>query len=138
MAVIAKAKEVRMSPRKVGLVASLVRGRSVEDALTILEHTPRRAAKPLSKVIASAKANAENNHGYKADSLVITALEIGQGSSMKRFRPAAHGRALPYKKRSTNIRVEVDGVKKPVKKKTETKKTTDKPAKSDKSEKESK
>lgn len=113
MAVKASVTSIRISPRKVQLVASLVRGRSVKDALVILDHTPRKAAKPLSKVIASARANAENNHGYKADSLTITTLDIGPGLTMKRFRPAARGRALSYKKRTTNIRVEVDGVLKP-------------------------
>lgn len=115
MAVKASASAIRISPRKVSVVASLVRGRSVKDALTILEHTPRKAALPLSKVIASAQANAENNHGYKADSLTITSLDIGPGPTYKRFRPAAQGRAQPYKRRTTNIRVEVDGVLKPTK-----------------------
>lgn len=115
MSVNASATSVRISPRKVQLVAALVRGRSVKDALTILEHTPRKAAKPLSKVIASARANAENNHGYKADTLVIERLEIGPGETYKRFRPAAQGRAQPYKRRTTNIRVVVDGQLKPTK-----------------------
>ncbi len=144
MTVIAKAKEVRISPRKMNVVAALVRGRTVEDALVILEHTPRRAAKPLSKVIASARANAENNHGYKADTLVISSLNIGQGESMKRYRPAAHGRAQPYKKRTSNIRVEVEGKKKPSKKEKEAAKKAKSEAnkveskKSEKSDKESK
>ncbi len=115
MAVKAIATSIRISPRKVSVVASLVRGRSVKDALTILEHTPRKAALPLSKVIASAQANAENNHGYKADTLTITTLDIGPGPTYKRFRPAAQGRAQPYKRRTTNIRVEVDGQLKPTK-----------------------
>lgn len=109
MAVKAIAKGVRISPRKVAVVASLVRGRSVEDALTILEHTPRRSALAVSKVIASAKANADHNHGYKPGTLQITEITVTHGPRLKRYRPAAHGRALPFMKRSSHIRVVVDG-----------------------------
>jgi ribosomal protein L22 len=65
------AKGVRQSPRKVSVVASLVRGRMVADALTILSHAPRRASTPVYKAIASAAANAENNHNLKPDTLRI-------------------------------------------------------------------
>lgn len=107
--VLAIAKGVRQSPRKVSLVAHLVRGRSVADALTILKHTPKRAAAPLVKVIASAKANAVNNHGLVEGSLQIAQLQVTAGPRMKRYNPAAMGRALPYQKRSSHIRVEVVG-----------------------------
>src|SRR5690554_973780 len=90
----AAAKGVRMSPRKIGVVAALVRGRSVADALTILEHTPRRAAEPVRKVIESARANADHNHNYKADTLQIVSIQVSPGPRFKRYRPAAHGRAL--------------------------------------------
>lgn len=109
MQVVAVSKSVRQSPRKVALVASLVRGRSVEDAITILDHTPKRAALPIKKTILSAQANAQNNHKLDGKSLQITALEIGPAPSMKRFRPVAHGRAQPFVLRSTNIRVVVEG-----------------------------
>lgn len=119
MAVKAVAKGVRMSPRKVGVVAALVRGRSVEDALTILKHTPRRSALPVQKAIASAAANAENNHNYKPGTLTITEISVTPGPRLKRFRPAAHGRALPFQRRTSHIRVLVDGelraAKKPAK-----------------------
>lgn len=116
MAVKAIAKGVRMSPRKVGVVAALVRGRSVEDALTILSHTPRRSALPVSKVIASAKANAENNHNYKADTLQIVEISVSPGPRLKRYRPAAHGRALPFQRRTAHIRVVVEGEQRAAKK----------------------
>lgn len=116
MQVVAISKSVRQSPRKVGLVASLVRGRSVEDAITILEHTPRRAAEVVKKTIESAKANAENNHNLDVKTLQIAELDIGPAASMKRYRPVAHGRAQPYKLRSTNIRVVVEGDEKSSKK----------------------
>lgn len=116
MAVQSVAKGVRMSPRKVGVVASLVRGRTVADALTILGHTPRRAALPVKKAIESAKANAENNHHFKPDTLTITTISVTSGPSLKRYRPAAHGRALPFQRRSSQILVVVDGEKRVPKK----------------------
>lgn len=116
MAVKAEAKGVRLSPRKVAAVASLVRGRSVEDAIVILEHTPRRAALAVLKTIKSAQANATHNHNYKAEGLQIVEITVNHGARMKRFRPAAMGRALPYMKRSSHIRVLVDGEQRPAKK----------------------
>lgn len=109
MSVQAVAKGVRMSPRKVGEVASLVRGRTVADALTILEHTPRRSALPVKKVIESARANADHNHKYKPDSLRIVTITVTPGMRIKRYRPAAHGRALPFQRPSSHITVVVDG-----------------------------
>jgi large subunit ribosomal protein L22 len=114
--VMALAKGVRISPRKVAVVASLVRGRSVEDALVILEHTPRRSALAVSKVIASAKANADHNHNYKPDTLQITEISVTSGPRLKRYRPAARGRALPFQRRSSHIRVIVNGEKREAKK----------------------
>ena len=116
MAVQAIAKGVRISPRKVAVVAALVRGRSVEDALTILDHTPRRSAVAVKKVVASAKANADHNHGYKPNTLQITEISVTPGPRIKRYRPAAHGRALPFQRKSAHIRVIVDGDKREAKK----------------------
>ena len=116
MPVKAIAKGVRMSPRKVGVVASLVRGRSVKDALIILEHTPRRSAEPVIKAINSAKANAEHNHGYKPDSLKIVEITVTHGARLKRYRPVAKGSAHPFIRRTSHIRVLVDGEKREVKK----------------------
>lgn len=121
MPVIALAKGVRMSPRKVAVVASLVRGRTVEEALTILEHTPRRSALAVSKVIASAKANADHNHGLKPGTLKITEITVTHGPRLKRFRPASHGRALPFMRRTSHIRVIVDGEARQIKTTTATK-----------------
>jgi large subunit ribosomal protein L22 len=119
MPVQAIAKGVRMSPRKVGVVAQLVRGRSVADALIILEHTPRRSAEAVRKVVASAQANADHNHNMKPDSLQIIEISVTPGPRLKRYRPAAHGRALPFQRKTSHIRVIVDGEvrapKKPVK-----------------------
>lgn len=123
MAVKALAKGVRISPRKVSVVAALVRGRTVNDALTILAHTPRRSAKAVESVIKSARANAEHNHNFRPDSLVITEIAVTPGPRLKRYRPAAQGRALPFERKTSHIRVLVDGeqraVKKPAAKKEE-------------------
>lgn len=116
MAVQAVAKGVHMSPRKVGVVAQLVRGRTVADALTILEHVPRRAALPVKKVVESARANAAYNHNYKADSLKIVSISVTPGPRFKRYRPAAHGRALPFQRRTSHILVVVEGEQRPAKK----------------------
>jgi len=95
MLVKAVAKGVRMSPRKVGVVASLVNGRTVADALTILNNTPRKAAVPVRKTIESAKANADHNHNVKPDSLKIVEISVTVANHrLKRARPAARGRAL--------------------------------------------
>ena len=115
MAVQAIAKGVRISPRKVSVVASLVRGRTVDDALVILSHTPRKSAIAVKKVIDSASANATHNHGLKSAGLVISEITVTPGPSIKRYRPASHGRALPFKRRSSHIRVIVDGQARPVK-----------------------
>lgn len=116
MSVQAIAKGVSMSPRKVAVVAALVRGRTVADALVILEHVPRRAALPVQKTILSAQANAAHNHNYKPDTLRIIEITVNHGPRLKRFRPAAMGRALPFQKRTSHIRVVVEGEQREVKK----------------------
>jgi large subunit ribosomal protein L22 len=108
-------KGLDQAPRKISLVASLVRGRSVADALVILAHTPKRAAKPLADAIESAKANAINNSGLDGKTLIISKLSTTAGVRLKRFVPASRGRALPFQKKSTNILVEVSGELKPKK-----------------------
>lgn len=109
-------KGVDQTPRKVSLVAGLVRGRSVADALVILEHTPKRAALVVKKAIASAQANAVNTHGLDGKTLQIKTLSITTGPRLKRFKPASRGRALPFQKKSSHILVEVAGAEKPKKK----------------------
>lgn len=109
-------KGVTQAPRKVGLVASLVRGRQVADALVIMEHVPKRAALPVKKAIESAQANATNNFGLDAKSLVISTISVTAGTRLRRYTPASRGRALPYEKITSNILVEVSGIEKPKKK----------------------
>ncbi|MBX4196961.1 50S ribosomal protein L22 [Candidatus Saccharibacteria bacterium] len=118
---IANQKGIRISPRKVAVVASLVRGRSVEDALTILDFTPRRAALPVKEAIKSAAANAEHNHSYKPGTLEITEISVTSGPRLKRYIPAARGRARRFQRKTSHIRVVVDGEKREIKKTSERK-----------------
>lgn len=128
----ANIRGVDQTPRKVSLVASLVRGRSVADALVILDHTPKRAALVVKKAIASAAANATNNHGLDNKTLEIKTLSVTAGPRIKRFKPASRGRALPFQKRSSHILVEVAGTekvrKKPAEKMAVAAESTKKPA----------
>ena len=100
-------------PRKTNVVASLVRDRYVADALVILEHTPRRAARPVMKAIDSAKANLINS-GVSIDpkTIRIARISVTAGTRIRRFVPASRGRALPFEKISSNIFVEVAGEEK--------------------------
>lgn len=100
---------VDQSNRKVAIVASLIRRRTVADALVILSHVPRRAALPVIKAIESAKANAINNLNLDAKTLVISTISVTSGTRLKRFIPASRGRALPFEKKTSNILVEVSG-----------------------------
>ncbi len=109
------AKNVDQAPRKVALVASLVRGRTVADAIVILNHTPKRSALAVRKAIESAQANAVNNHGFDGKTLTISTLSVTTGTRLKRFTPASRGRALPFQKKTSNILVEVTGELKPKK-----------------------
>ena len=111
----AYADGVDLAPRKVALVASLVRYRSVADALVILSHTPKRAALQVIKAIKSAQANAINNHNLDSKTLVISTISVTAGVRLKRFKPASRGRALPFQKKSANILVELTGDEKPKK-----------------------
>jgi large subunit ribosomal protein L22 len=103
----ATAKFVGTSARKTGLVAALIRGRGAIDAQTILANTDKRAIVPVGKVLASAIANAENNHGAKAKALVVESVLIGPGPTLKRSMPRAKGSSSAIRKRSSHITVVV-------------------------------
>ena len=102
-------KGVDSQPRKVGIVASLVRDRYVSDAIVILENTPRRAAKPVMKAIQSATANLMNTGSIDTKTIAISRISVTAGTRMRRYVPASRGRALPFEKISSNIFVEVVG-----------------------------
>lgn len=101
----ATAKYVRVSPRKARLVADLVRGKSVPEARAILAFATRDAAVPVGKVLESAAANADNNHGLRSDDLVLAHVTVDPGPTIKRFRPRAQGRATPIMKRTSHITI---------------------------------
>jgi ribosomal protein L22 len=101
----AQAKWVRMSPRKARLVAEHIRGRPVPEARTILAFTDRRAARAMEKVLSSAVANAEANHGLVGDELIVEAAYVDEGPVIKRFRPRARGRVARIRKPTCHITV---------------------------------
>jgi large subunit ribosomal protein L22 len=101
----AVAKYVRMSPIKLKPVADLVRGKDLNEALTILKFTPGKGSVLVEKVVKSAAANAENNHNMNTDKLYVAEVYAHQGPTMKRWRAAAKGRASVILKRSSHIGV---------------------------------
>jgi large subunit ribosomal protein L22 len=106
--VSATAKYLRGSTRKATLVTRAIRGRKVEDAAAILRFMPQSAARDVARVLASATANAENNHNLAADELVVVEAHANEGPTMKRWRPRAQGRAFPIHKPMTHITIVVE------------------------------
>ncbi|MBR3414717.1 50S ribosomal protein L22 [Candidatus Saccharibacteria bacterium] len=106
-------KGVDSQPRKTSVVASLARDRYVQDALVILENTPRRAARAVKKAIESANANLlQTGISIDPKTIRISRISVTAGTRMRRYVPASRGRALPYEKVSSNIFVEVAGEEK--------------------------
>lgn len=105
MEVKAETKSVRISPRKIRLIADAIRNKTVEKAFEILLSTPKRASGVIEKTIKSAIANAVNNAKLQKENLVISRIEVLEGTAIKRFRPSTKGRVHPYKKRSSHIKV---------------------------------
>jgi large subunit ribosomal protein L22 len=101
----AVAKDVGISPQKVRLVVNMIRGKRVDEALTVLRFMPTPTAKAVAKVIKSAVANAENNFQMSPAELRITDIFADKGHTLKRFRPQSRGRINPILKRSSNITV---------------------------------
>lgn len=111
MEVMAEAKNVRISPRKVRLVAAELSGKKAQDAIESLKFVPRKASLPLSKVIKSAVSNAKNNNKMDEKKLVIKEVVINEGPRLKRFLPRSRGMAHPILKRSSHIKVVVEEIK---------------------------
>ncbi|SRR5258706_10757654 len=105
MEVTAFARSVRVSPRKVRLVADSIRNMPATKALSQLTLVEKRGSNILSSVLKSAIANAVNNKKLLKDNLIISRLEVNQGSSLKRFHASTRGRVHPYKKKGTHIKV---------------------------------
>lgn len=101
----AKAKSIRISTRKVRLVADAIRNMSAAKALAVLLLTKKRGASTLIPVLKSAIANAVNNNKLLEENLIISKLEVNEGAFLKRFHASTRGRAHPYKKRSSHIKI---------------------------------
>ncbi|MCL2383242.1 MAG: 50S ribosomal protein L22 [Oscillospiraceae bacterium] len=100
-------KYSRISARKVKIVADLIRGKHVDEALTIIKFTPKAASELLEKLLKSAIANAENNHGLNRGNLIVSEIYANQGPTLKRIRPAAKGSAVRIRKRTAHITIVV-------------------------------
>ncbi|MFH1823082.1 MAG: 50S ribosomal protein L22 [Patescibacteria group bacterium] len=111
MEVKAKAKHIRMSPRKVRLVIDAVRGLEVNAALDQLKFINKKAAKPVIKLLNSAVANAVNNFEIDKNNLKITEIRVDEGTTLHRWQPKAFGRATPIRKRSSHLNLVLSEIK---------------------------
>ncbi len=100
-------RQIRISPKKANVVANLLKGKSVEEALDLLKYIPKKASKIISKVIASAAANAENNFGQDKSKLMVKRILVTKGPTYKRFITISRGRSHPIDKMTSHITVEV-------------------------------
>ena len=97
----------RISSRKVKIVADLIRGKKVDEALAIVKFTPKASSDIIEKLLKSAIANAENNHGMKHENLYVAEIYANQGPTLKRIRPAAKGSAVRIRKSTSHITIVV-------------------------------
>lgn len=121
MEIIATAKYLRIGPKKIRTLASLIKKLKIDDALNVLEYSPKSGAGFLKEVILSALANAKNNYKIEKDNLFIKKIDIFGGPAIKRQRAVSKGMGHPYKRRTSHIKVVLETVKI-----IETKKLTDK------------
>ncbi len=98
-------KYARISSRKVKIVADLIRGKDINEALAIVKYTPKASSATLEKLLKSAIANAENNHGLAHEKLYVSEIYANQGPTLKRIRPAAKGSAVRIRKRTSHITI---------------------------------
>lgn len=101
-------RQVRMAPRKARLVAGLIRGKQVEDALGLLRFSQKKAARVFAKTLQAAIANATDLQNVDPDVLYVKQATVDGGATFRRFRPRAHGRATPIRKRTSHFTVVVD------------------------------
>jgi len=102
---LAKLKHLRIAPRKVRLVADLIRGKMALESLVVLNHITKRAARPMAKLLQSAIVNAKNNFELDENILYISKLTVDEGPKLKRWRPRAMGRAYPIQKKTSHITI---------------------------------
>ena len=104
---VATLKNARISARKVKIVADLIRGKDAKEALAIVKFTPKASSEVLEKLLKSAIANAENNHGMSSNNLYVAEIYANQGPTMKRIRPAAKGSGVRIRKRTSHITIKL-------------------------------
>ncbi len=107
----ATARFVRISPFKVRIVLDIIKGKSVQEAIAILENTPKAACEPLIKLVNSAAANGENNQNLARNDMYIAECYANEGPTLKRIQPVSKGRAYRINKRTSHITVILDTVK---------------------------
>ena len=100
-------KYARISSRKVKIVADLIRGKDADEALAIVKFTPKASSEVIEKLLKSAIANAENNHGMKHEKLYVAEIYANQGPTLRRIRPAAKGSAVRIRKRTSHITIKL-------------------------------
>lgn len=105
MEITAQTRYVRIAPRKVKVVIDLIRGKKAGEALDVLTFTRKSASRTIEKLLRSAIANATRRGDIDVDTLYIKRISVGSGPSLKRFRPAPMGRAIPVKKRTSHIAI---------------------------------
>ena len=111
MEVKATLRQLRMSPRKVRLVAGLIRGKNIAYSLGQLQFANKAAAKPVAKLVKSAVANAVNNFGLEESNLFVKEISVDGGPSLKRWTPRAQGRATPIMKRTSHVNITIGEIK---------------------------
>ncbi len=107
MQVAATLKYARISPQKCRLMADVIRGQSVDEALRVLSFSPKKSARIVKKILESAVANAEHNHGADIDELKVSTVEVNEAPSLRRFRARAKGRGARIIKRNSHITIRV-------------------------------
>jgi len=117
MKVTAKLRYLRIAPRKVRLVAELIKGKTVEQAQTILNFVQKKAAQPLLKLLNSAIANAYHNFQLEKENLYISEIKVDEGPKIKRWRPGARGQAFEIQKKTSHITLTLEEIEKKPKKK---------------------
>lgn len=100
-----------MAPRKVRLAAAAIKGKSAEEAEAVLEFLPKITARPLSKLLKSAIANAKHNFNIEKENLVVKNIAVDKGPTLKRFMPRARGMASPIRKRESHVTIVLTGKK---------------------------
>ena len=108
MIAMAKGRYLRTAPRKARLVVDMIRGKYTEEALSVLQFTPKRAARTVERVLKSAIANAEQRDDVNVDNLFVSKITVNGGPTLKRLRPAPMGRAVRVLKRTSHITIELD------------------------------